>query len=452
MELDAADLVRHSANRTVRTKGEKWDALCASMREHGQLQPLLVRELGECTDGTFSYEIIAGERRWRAARAVGQDRVKCLVRELTDREALEIILIENLEREDLDAVEEARGVKALIEQAGMAPGEVAARLSRSLEWVTTRQGLLGLPEEVLTAVRRPVQDERHLGLGTVQLILGLPEEDRPRAVQLVLHPEFQVQPLTRAQAADVIKRTIVMPRAEKVAWEGGREKFAKAWKTRLAKLLPKAMREDLVVRAPGWEECQGLSAGREAEEVLPLAEVLPEAPVPLTWLALAVRHGLTVFVVPAENEMSSKAVVDARVLRSAEAALGERPAAESWKPWLSTGRTSNIERPTSNIEGKNEEQIRRAKAAVEGEPEHLEMTEAGDQPMEVESLGTLVQPWTIDGGPVTGLRMWAEGEMKNQAAQQGEIRRPDWPLPEWASWLPLPQVVEVCQWVEGLKR
>lgn len=452
MELDAADLVRHSANRTVRTKGEKWDALCASMREHGQLQPLLVRELGECTDGSFSYEIIAGERRWRAAKAVGLDSVKCLVRELTDRAALEIILIENLEREDLDAVEEARGVKALIEEAGMAPGEVAARLSRSLEWVTTRQGLLGLPEEVLTAVRRPVQDERHLGLGTVQLILGLPEEERPRAVQLVLHPEFQVTPLTRAQAADVIKRTIVQPRAEKAAWESSQEKFVKAWRTRLKKLLPKGMQEELVLRAPKWEECQGLSAGREAEEVLPLAEVLPEAPVPLTWLHLAVRHGLTVFVVPAENEMSSKALVDARVLRSAEAALSERPAAESWKPWLCCGKVTSVKWEVGSGKPVDEEQIRRAKAAVEGEPEHLELTEAGDQPKEVESLGTLVQPWTIDGGPVTGLRMWAEGEMKNQAAQQGEIRRPDWPLPEWASWLPLPQVVEVCQWVEGLKR
>lgn len=452
MELAVGDLVRHLANRTVRTKGEKWEALCASMREHGQLQPLLVRELGECTDGSFTYEIIAGERRWRAAQAVGLERVKCLVRELTDREALEIILIENLEREDLDAVEEARGVKALIEQAGMAPGEVAARLSRSLEWVTTRQGLLELPEEVLTAVRRPVQDERHLGLGTVQLILGLPEEDRPRAVQLVLHPEFQVQPLTRAQAADVIKRTIVQPRAEKAAWESSREKFSKAWRTQLAKLLPKAMREELVVRAPKWDECQGLSAGREAEEVLPLAEVLPEAPVPLMWLHLAVRHGLTVFVVPAENDMGSKALVDARVLRSAEAALSERPAAESWKPWLASGKTSNIERPTLNIEGKNEEQLRRAKAALEGEPEHLEMTEAGDEPKEVESLGTLVQPWTIDGGPVTGLRMWAEGEIKNKALHAGEIQRPDWPLPEWASGIWLDEVVKICQWVEGLKR
>jgi hypothetical protein len=297
-----------------------------------------------------------------------------------------------------------------------------------------------------------VQDERHLGLGTVQLILGLPEEDRPRAVQLVLHPEFQVQPLTRAQAADVIKRTIVQPRAEKAAWESSREKFSKAWRTQLAKLLPKAMREELVVRAPKWDECQGLSAGREAEEVLPLAEVLPEAPVPLMWLHLAVRHGLTVFVVPAENEMGSKALVDARVLRSAEEALSERPAAESWKPWLVSGRTSSIERSTSNLEGKSEEQLRKAKAALEGEPEHLEMTEAGDEPKEVESLGTLVQPWTIDGGPVTGLRMWAEGEMKAQRTQEGEIRSPSWPLPEWSRGIFLTHVVEICQWVEGLKR
>ena len=200
-----------------------------------------------------------------------------------------------------------------------------------------------------------------------------------------------------------------------------------------------------------WEECQGLSAGREAEEVLPLAEVLPGTPVPLTWLHLAVRHGMTVFVVPAENEMGSKALVDARVLRSAEAALAERPTAESWKPWLSSGKSVIGDR-SSVIGGKSEEQLRKAKAAVEGEPEHLEMTEAGDEPKAVESLGTLVQPWTIDGGPVTGLRMWAEGEMKNQAAQQGEIRRPDWPLPEWASSCDLEEVVAVCQWVEGLKR
>jgi ParB/RepB/Spo0J family partition protein len=462
--ITVEQLVRHPENRVVKQSGEKWETLCASMREHGQLQPLLVRDLAP-----YQYEIIAGERRWLAAQAVGLLEMACIVREFSDKEALEIVLIENLEREDLDAVEEARGVRALIEKVGMAPGEVAARLKRSLEWVTTRQGLLDFPEEVLTAVSRPLSDERHLGLGTVQLILGLPVEDRPRAVQLVLHPQFQPNPLTKAQAADVIRRQIVQPKAERAEWEAGREKRLKAWKARLRRLLPKKMQEDLVLRVASWEEAQAQAVtGRDAEEALPLAEVMPNAPQPLFWVHLAVRHGLTVMVVPADNEEQSRAVVDARVLRHAELPLhevqkrkiGEEGGEAVWEeapsrePWLALRGKAAVVVETSKSPAPAEEQLRRAQAAVEGEPEHPEMTDEGATAARSVVLETasLVQPWTIDGGPVTALRMWAEREMKNQAAQKGEIKRPDFKLPPWASWLPLPQVVEVMSWVEGLKR
>ncbi|HBH26983.1 MAG TPA: chromosome partitioning protein ParB [Rhodospirillaceae bacterium] len=119
------------------------EALAASIAEHGVLQPLLVRPAG---DGV--YEIVAGERRWRAAQKAHLHEVPVLIREIADAQALEIGLIENLQRADLDPIEEARGYTRLIDQFGHTAATLAKVLGRSRPHVANMLRLLTLPEGV----------------------------------------------------------------------------------------------------------------------------------------------------------------------------------------------------------------------------------------------------------------------------------------------------------------
>ena len=119
-------------------------ALADSIREHGMIQPILVRPLS-----TGGYQIVAGERRWRAARMLGMDEVPVTIKELTDLQTMQIAIIENLQRENLNPVEEARGYSELIEKYGMTQDSVAKMVGRSRSTVANSVRLLSLPENVL---------------------------------------------------------------------------------------------------------------------------------------------------------------------------------------------------------------------------------------------------------------------------------------------------------------
>jgi ParB family chromosome partitioning protein len=118
--------------------------LADSLRERGVLQPVLVRPR---PGGT--YELIAGERRWRAAQLAGLDVVPAVVREHADRDSLELALIENMAREDLNPVEEARACALLVEEIGLSREEIGRRVGRSRVAVSNLMRLLDLPDEVL---------------------------------------------------------------------------------------------------------------------------------------------------------------------------------------------------------------------------------------------------------------------------------------------------------------
>ena len=122
--------------------------LADSIREHGVLQPLLVRPMA---DG--SYRLIAGERRYRAARMAGLRDVPVTIREMTDEEESIFALIENLQREDLNAIEEAEGLKRLIDTFGLTQEQAAARVGKSRTAVTNSLRLLNLPPEIAELVR-----------------------------------------------------------------------------------------------------------------------------------------------------------------------------------------------------------------------------------------------------------------------------------------------------------
>ncbi|MEO6497215.1 MAG: ParB/RepB/Spo0J family partition protein [Solirubrobacteraceae bacterium] len=135
---------------------ETLQALAESVRERGILQPVLVRPVAG-----GRYELIAGERRWRAAQLADLDEVPALVRDHDDAEALEIALIENMAREDLNPVEEARACAALVEELGLTREDVGRRVGRSRVAVSNLLRLLDLPDEVLTLLERGRLTEGH---------------------------------------------------------------------------------------------------------------------------------------------------------------------------------------------------------------------------------------------------------------------------------------------------
>lgn len=142
-------------------------ALAESIRDHGMLQPILVRPM---EDG--SYRIVAGERRWRAARMLGLDEVPVNIKEMTDTEAAQLALIENLQRENLNPVEEAMGLKELIEKYGMTQDAVAKTIGRSRSSVSNSMRILALPDRILNMV-----EDGELSLGHAKALLSFENED-----------------------------------------------------------------------------------------------------------------------------------------------------------------------------------------------------------------------------------------------------------------------------------
>jgi len=135
---------------------EALTALAASIEASGVVQPLLVRPL---PDG--SYELVAGERRWRAAQQAGLEKVPAVVRDQEQAERLQAALIENMVREDLNPIEEARACAALVEELGLTKEELARRVGRSRPAVSNLIRLLELPDEMLTALEAGELSEGH---------------------------------------------------------------------------------------------------------------------------------------------------------------------------------------------------------------------------------------------------------------------------------------------------
>lgn len=139
--------------------------LSNSIREHGIIQPIIVRHKGE------KYELVAGERRLRASRMAGLDVLPAIVRQLTDREAAEIALIENLQRKDLNYLEEAEGYQRLLDEFGLTQKELAMRIGKSQSAIANKLRLLKLPEAVKAGISREIVGERH-----ARALLALPSE------------------------------------------------------------------------------------------------------------------------------------------------------------------------------------------------------------------------------------------------------------------------------------
>ena len=157
--------------------------LADSIRQHGILQPLVVRKLQ-----SGYYQIIAGERRWRAARMAGLSEVPAIVVEADDRKAMELALIENLQREDLNPLEEAQGYRSLVEQYGLTQEQAAQRVGKSRSAVANALRLLNLTPAVRTLV-----EEGRLSGGHARALLPLPPAVEENAAATVLKNDLSVR-------------------------------------------------------------------------------------------------------------------------------------------------------------------------------------------------------------------------------------------------------------------
>lgn len=153
---------------------EALSELADSIAQHGVIQPLLVRPV---SDG---YQLVAGERRWRAARLAGLSEVPVVVKELSDSETMEIALIENLQREDLNPIEEAEGLQLLIDTYGLTQDECAKRVGKSRPAITNSLRLLNLPKELSELVKNSLLSTGHaralLPIGDEEKMLSLADE------------------------------------------------------------------------------------------------------------------------------------------------------------------------------------------------------------------------------------------------------------------------------------
>ena len=177
-----------------RFEPEATSGLASSIREQGLLQPVVVRPRAG-----GGYELIAGERRWRAAREAGVTELPALVRDADDRETLLLALVENVAREQLSPVEEARAYASLIDEFELSLGDVAARVGRSKPSVSNRLRLLELPEEVLWMLARGDLSEGH-----ARAVLSLSDDDARRRL-----------------ARRIVREGMTVRTAERAAQEGG---------------------------------------------------------------------------------------------------------------------------------------------------------------------------------------------------------------------------------------
>jgi len=160
--------IKPNANQPRKTfDEEKLEELAASIEEHGLIQPVVLRKAGK------GYEIVAGERRWRAARKIGIKELPCIVKDLTDEENMLLAIIENMQREDLNPIEEAEGIKQMIDTYGLTQEQVSKSVGKSRPYIANCLRILKLPASIVSYVA-----EGELSAGHAKALAGLDDEER----------------------------------------------------------------------------------------------------------------------------------------------------------------------------------------------------------------------------------------------------------------------------------
>jgi ParB family chromosome partitioning protein len=201
-ELPVADIHPNPRQPRRHFEAEAVSGLAESIREQGLIQPVVVRPRD-----AGGYELIAGERRWRAAREAGVETLPAVIRTAGDRDALLLAVVENVARENLSPVEEARAYAVLLDEFALSLGEVAARVGRSKPAVSNRVRLLELPPDVLGMVERGQLSEGH-----ARAVLAVPDQDGRRRL-----------------ARRIVQKGMTVRAAEQAArWSGARTRPRRA--------------------------------------------------------------------------------------------------------------------------------------------------------------------------------------------------------------------------------
>lgn len=216
-ELPLAEIVANPYQPRTHFDDEAIQELAASIRATGVLQPILVRR----GPGANGYQLVAGERRLRAAIIVGLERIPAIVKDVSDREMMELSLVENIQREDLNPIEEANAYQTLVKELGLTHDQVSERVGKQRVSITNSMRLLGLPVEVQEMVSRET-----LSAGHARALLAIDKPaDQLTAARYVQSKGFSVR-RTEAFVRRKLRRMHSRPRAPKL--DGLRE-----WEIRL---------------------------------------------------------------------------------------------------------------------------------------------------------------------------------------------------------------------------
>jgi ParB family transcriptional regulator, chromosome partitioning protein len=166
--------------------------LAASMKSNGVIQPIVVRQVADSVPGAETYQLIAGERRFRAAKLAGLDTIPAIVRDVDSFTQAQMALVENIQREDLNPLDRAQGYRALLDQLGLTQAELAARLGEDRSSIANFLRLLDLSPPVQALVR-----EGRLSVGHAKLLVGAERSEQERLANLVVAQELSVRNLER---------------------------------------------------------------------------------------------------------------------------------------------------------------------------------------------------------------------------------------------------------------
>lgn len=214
IEIAVSDIIPNPLQPRKTFDADKLAELTESIKEHGVIQPLIVRKNGA------KYEIVAGERRWRAAKTAKLKTVPVIVREYDNAKMAEIALVENIQRHDLNAIEEAEGIKRLMNEFGFNQEQAAKKIGRSRTAVTNILRLLNLPASVREAVSRET-----LTMGQVRPLLSLENAQEQEKLARIIAE----QGLSARAVEEIIKK---IKNGEEITFENDAEQTKKAKETR----------------------------------------------------------------------------------------------------------------------------------------------------------------------------------------------------------------------------
>lgn len=185
LQVPIEDIIPNRFQPRLAFENDSLEELCASIKEHGVIQPLVLRRMGD------KYEIVAGERRYRASKMAGKTSVPAVISNLNDNESAQVAIVENVQRKDLTAIEEAKSYKALLDQGFMTQGQLAKRIGLSQSAIANKLRLLALTKEVQDALLEERISERHAR----SLLVVKNKEDQVKWLNKILNERLTVKML-----------------------------------------------------------------------------------------------------------------------------------------------------------------------------------------------------------------------------------------------------------------